>query len=277
MNSYIGIDFGGTTIKAGVVKGGKIIKILSADTQAAVGGQVTLNVLIGIIEELFSSSISAIGIGVPSVVDRESGVVYDVHNVNNWDCVPLKEILETKFSVPVIVDNDANCFALGERYFGKGQSFEHFVGITLGTGVGGGIIQSGSLLKDANCGSGEFGELPYRDSILEDYCGSRFFTQRHNTTGLHLSTLAKQGDCNALKLWGEYGTHLASLVKIITLTVDPQAIIFGGSIAKSFDLFAPTMRAEMQKFLFSKSICRLTIDYSELDNSAILGAAALCI
>lgn len=78
----------------------------------------------------------AIGIGVPSVVDREKGIVYNVVNIPHWEEVHLKEILEACFSVPVYVDNDANCFALGERIFGEGKTVDNFVGLTLGTGLG---------------------------------------------------------------------------------------------------------------------------------------------
>ena len=76
----------------------------------------------------------AIGIGVPSVVDREKGIVYNVVNIPHWEEVHLKEILEARFSVPVYVDNDANCFALGERIFGDGKTVDNFVGLTVGYG-----------------------------------------------------------------------------------------------------------------------------------------------
>lgn len=277
IDSYIGVDIGGTSIKVGLMEQGVLVKTEFADTCGDKGGKVTLDILKNLIAKITTPSVKAIGIGVPSVVNREEGIVYNVHNIKNWDEVPLKKIIEEQFNVPVYVDNDANCFAIGERVFGNGEKYGNFVGITLGTGVGGGIIQGGRLLLDANCGSGEFGELPYLDSILEDYCGSRFFTERNNITGRDAYTLALQKDPEALKIFEEYGKHIASLVKIIILTIDPQAIILGGSIAKSFDLFEPAMKEEMKNFLFGRSAAAISVECSELENPAILGAAALCV
>ena len=106
----------------------------------------TIQALISIISEVFDKEVLSIGIGVPSVVDRRAGIVYNVANIPYWEEVHLKELLTQRFSVPVFVDNDANCFALGERYFGKGQTVSNFVGLTIGTDLGGGIIQQGSCL-----------------------------------------------------------------------------------------------------------------------------------
>ena len=275
MKNIIGLDIGGTTIKGGLIVGKDIVKQHNADTKSDEGGDVTLNVLKDVINKLITSETSSIGIGVPSVVDREKGIVYHVQNIRNWDEVHLKSIVEKEFKIPAFIDNDANCFAMGEREFGIGQKFEHFVGITLGTGVGGGIIQNGKLLKDANCGSGEFGELPYLDSILENYCGSAFFNKK-GISGLEAAKNALHGDKNALQLFEEYGKHIASLVKMVILTIDPQAIIFGGSIAKSLNLFEKSMYENLIDFPYPLSINKIKIAASELNNIGILGAGALC-
>lgn len=277
MKNVIGIDIGGTTIVGGRIEGSIIAEQLSGETNAMEGGDKTLNILMGIIRRLMTSETTAIGVGVPSVVDREKGIVYNVQNIKDWDEVHLKEILEEEFKIPVFVDNDANCFAYGEKIFGKGKEFEHFVGITLGTGVGGGIIQSNHLLKDANCGSGEFGELPYLDSILEEYCGSRFFSRTGNISGYDAALKAKDGDGKSIELYKEYGKHIAILVKHILLIIDPQAIIFGGSISQSFDLFKESMYEGLQDFPYPNSVKKIKILTSELQNMGVLGAGALCI
>lgn len=277
MKNVIGIDIGGTTIVGGRIEGSIIAEQLSGETNSIEGGDKTLNILMGIIRRLMTSETTAIGVGVPSVVDREKGIVYNVQNIKDWDEVHLKEILEKEFKIPVFVDNDANCFAYGEKIFGKGKEFEHFVGITLGTGVGGGIIQSNHLLKDANCGSGEFGELPYLDSILEEYCGSRFFSRTGNISGYDAALKAKGGDGKSIELYKEYGKHIAILVKHILLIIDPQAIIFGGSISQSFDLFKESMYEGLQDFPYPNSVKKIKILTSELQNMGVLGAGALCI
>ena len=204
------------------------------------------------------------------------GIVYNVQNINNWEEIHLKTILESEFGLPVYIDNDANCFAIGEKHFGAAKAYDNFVGITLGTGVGGGIVQNGKLLLDANCGSGEFGELPYLDTIIEDYCGSHFFTEKHNMTGSEAFEEAMKGDENCIEIFNEYGKHMAVLVKMIVLTVDPQAIVLGGAIAESLPLFEKSMRAELENFPYPNSIKRLAIHKSILNHSGILGAGALC-
>ncbi|HBG40753.1 MAG TPA: sugar kinase [Porphyromonadaceae bacterium] len=275
MKHLIGIDIGGTTIKGGLVKDRDLIKQTVRDTEADKGGEITLMILEEIIDRLKTVETTGIGIGVPSVVDSAQGIVYHVQNIRNWEEVHLKSILEEKFGLPVFINNDANCFAMGERIYGLGRQFENFVGITLGTGVGGGIIQRGRLLADVNCGSGEYGEMPYHGGKLEEYCGSFFFTKK-NTTGREIAFKAEKGDQAAIEIMNEYGKHVAALVKMVVLSVDPQAIIFGGAISNSLHLFKEAMYRNLTDFPFPNSIKKLSILKSELQNIGILGAAALC-
>ncbi|MFA5649806.1 MAG: ROK family protein [Proteiniphilum sp.] len=277
MKNIIGVDIGGTSIVGGRIEGDRIVEQLSAGTNASEGGEKTLGILKEVIAKLKTDDTRAIGIGVPSVVDREKGIVYNVQNIRDWDEVHLKSILEAEFGMPVHIDNDANCFAYGEKIYGKGKEFENFVGITLGTGVGGGIVQRDHLLSDSNCGSGEFGEIPYLDSILEEYCGSRFFTRAANQSGYEVALKARDGDTPSIDLYNEYGKHIAVLVKIILLVLDPQAIIFGGSITRSFDLFEESMYDNLKDFPYPKSVEKIHILTSDLDNIGILGAGALCV
>lgn len=276
MNHIIGIDLGGTSIKGGLLNGQNLVKQISLETRADEGGDITLNVLYEVIRQLKTDETVAIGIGVPSVVNREQGIVYNVQNIRNWEEVHLKSLVEKEFGLPVYIDNDANCFAMGERIYGAGKQFQNFVGITLGTGVGGGIIQKGRLLEDANTGSGEYGEMPYLDGILEHYCGS-FFFEKHNTSGYDVAQNVMKDDKKAIEIMNEYGKHISILVKMIVLSVDPQAIIFGGAIANSLPLFEESMYENLADFPYPKSIKNLKILKSELLHSGILGAAALCV
>lgn len=174
--SFIGVDLGGTNMRAGRISDNRLIEQASRPTpKDAKKCEDTLEILLEAIRAVWNEDVKGIGIGVPSVVDRKKGIVYDVVNIPHWKEVHLKELLESQFNVPVYVDNDANCFALGERFFGEGRNYENFVGLTIGTGLGGGIIQQGKLLSDANCGSGEFGMLPYKDEILEYFCSGSYF------------------------------------------------------------------------------------------------------
>ena len=276
MKNVIGIDLGGTSIEGGRIEDGSVVKQVKADTNASVGGECTLGILKGVIEDLLTDETVAIGIGVPSVVNREKGIVYNVQNIAGWEEVHLRSELESAFGLPVYIDNDANCFAYGEKIFGKGRECENFVGVTLGTGLGAGIIQKNMLISDANCGSGEFGEIPYMGSKLEDFCGSRFFSNTAGVSGYEAAVQARQGDGHCIRLYEEYGRHIAHLVKIIILVLDPHAIIFGGSLAKAFDLFRNSMSASLKDFPYPRSIERISIMTSDREHSAILGAAALC-
>ncbi|MDR2815452.1 MAG: ROK family protein [Proteiniphilum sp.] len=277
MENIIGVDIGGTSIVGGRIEGDIIVEQLSAETNALEGGNKTLDILKGIIRRLKTNNTKAIGIGVPSVVDREKGIVYNVQNIRGWDEVHLKSLLEAELELPVRIDNDANCFAYGEKIYGKGKDFENFVGVTLGTGVGGGIIQNHRLLLDTNCGSGEFGEIPYLDSILEDYCGSRFFTRTAGRSAYEIALKVREGDKESIEIYTQYGKHISVLVKIILLILDPQAIIFGGSISQSFDLFRESMYENLKDFPYPKSVDKIRILTSDLHNTGILGAGALCV
>jgi glucokinase len=277
VGNIIGIDIGGTSIVGGRIEGDVIIEQVASDTHAQEGGDKTLDILRGVIRRLKTGNTKAIGIGVPSVVDREKGIVYNVQNIKDWDEVHLKSLLEAEFELPVHIDNDANCFAYGEKIYGKGKDFENFVGVTLGTGVGGGIIQNHHLLFDSNCGSGEFGEIPYLDSILENYCGSRFFIRTMGLSAYEIALKAREGDIQSIDKYNEYGKHMAVLVKIILLILDPQAIIFGGSISQSFELFRESMYENLKDFPYPKSVDKIRILTSDLHNIGILGAGALCV
>src|SRR4051812_47168489 len=120
----IGVDLGASNIRGGLVHGNRMAHIHSRRIQSEGTVEDILNDIYAIIDLLFEKDVAAIGIGVPSVVDVELGIVYDVQYIPSWKEVHLKSILEEKYHVPVFVNNDANCFVLGEYYFGKGNGVE---------------------------------------------------------------------------------------------------------------------------------------------------------
>ena len=137
------IDLGGTSLRVARLSDGRVIQIKKESCPAQSDEDTVIAHLENIIQSMMSPDVGMIGIGVPSVVDAERGIVYDVANIPSWKEVHLKDILESRFRVPVKVDNDVNCFVLGEKFFGAGKPFDNLVGITLGTGVGAGIIIDG--------------------------------------------------------------------------------------------------------------------------------------
>ena len=275
MKEIIGVDLGGTGIKAGLILEENLIDFIQTDTPKTDNEEVVNKCLIDTIKKIIRSTTKAIGIGIPSVVDIEKGIVYDVMNIPAWKEVYLKDILEAEFNIPVFVNNDANCFAIGEKIYGEGKEYQNFVGLTLGTGLGAGIIQKGRLLQDANCGSGEFCVVPYLDADYEQYCSGMYF-QKIGKTGADRFRLAEKGDKEALRTFADFGSHIAQLVKLVVATFDPQMIVFGGSVAKAFPLFEKSMIKGMQDFAYPNSIKKLEIKVSQIENQAVFGAAALC-
>ena len=272
----IGIDLGGTKIHCGLVENGKVVERILEPCCSDQPEDVVIEQIKGLIRQVINPSVKGIGIGVPSVVDVEKGIVYNVQNIPSWKEVHLKAILEEEFKIPVYVNNDANCFALGEQRCGEAKNFRNVIGVTLGTGVGAGLIINNELYCGSNVGAGEIGCLPYLEHTLEFYCGSSFFPEYHSTTGKEAMQLALNGDVTALKIWEEFGKHMGMLVKIVLYVYDPDAIIFGGSISNAYSFFEEAMRKEMETFDYPETIKRIQIFISNRDDISLLGAAALC-
>jgi len=274
IGNIIGVDLGGTNIRAGKVVADKIIQLAKEPTPAAGSQSEVLEKLIEVIDKCFDENTKSIGIGVPSVVDVEKGIVYDVVNIPSWKVVPLKDILESRFKVPVYVNNDANCFALGEKYYGKARSCS-IVGLTIGTGMGSGLIFNGKLYEGRNCCAGEFGNIPYLNSNFEHYCSGQFFSEEKSVSAIETNKRALSGDQAAIQLYAEFGFHLGHAIKSMLYAYDPEIIILGGSLTKAFDLFKPAMFEAIKDFDYPSVLTNLKIEISELEHSAIYGAAAL--
>lgn len=271
----LGIDLGGTKVRVGLIENNSLVKVESLPITKTGNVIDVVNDISNLIERFSGHKIKGIGIGVPSVVDVEKGIVYDVQNIPSWKEVHLKDLLEKKFGVPVYVNNDANCFVVGEKYFGKGKDYENIVGLIIGTGLGAGIVIHGKLYAGKNCGAGEFGTIPYKDKTYEYFCSGQFFTNKYNMTGEELFQKAEQGDKVAMNIFSKFGSNFGEAIKLIMYSVDPEIIILGGSVSKSFDLFKNEMYKSISDFSYPKSIDNLIIEVSEIENVAILGAAAL--
>ena len=270
----IGIDLGGTNIRIGQVSNGNIVKKESVKSLSGMGLDESIDYFMKRLAGLITPLCCSIGIGVPSVVDVNKGVVYNVTNIPSWQEVELKRLVEERFGIPTFVNNDANCFALGESCFGEGHGMKNIVGLTLGTGAGAGIVINNQLYNGNNAGAGEVGDIPYLDGVYEDYCASRFFI-RKGTTAKELCEKANDGDALALELWKEYGNHLGNLVKVIMFAFDPAGIVMGGGIANAYPFFIDTVRQSLKSFPYQKSVEHLTIKQTKNPDIAILGAASL--
>jgi len=271
----IGVDLGATNIRGGLVNENSISTIISQRINSNGPEEEVMQDVFKIVDQLVSNSVAAIGIGVPGVVDIEPGIVYDVQYIPSWIEVPLKKRLEERYKIPVLVNNDANCFALGEFYFGKGKGVDSMIGLTIGTGLGAGIIINQRLFAGPNCGAGEFGMVDYLDHCYEYYCSGQYFQNVYQTDGEIVFQKAKNGDAQALQWYKEMGTHLGNAIKMVMYTYDPSLIIFGGSVRFALPYFEESMWQRIRTFAFTKTRDRLRIEVSALENSGILGAAAL--
>src|SRR5699024_10912175 len=271
----IGIDLGATNVRVARMTEDRVEQIQTEAIAEGDGPPAILNQIVRLIEAVGGDEADSIGIGVPSVVDVEGGIVYDVQNIPGWQEVPVKDFLEERLKKPVAVNNDANCFVLGEWYFGKGQGYESVVGLTLGSGFGYGLVLNGRLYNGANCGAGEVGMLPYKDTIFEHYCSGMFFERTFGRSGKNVYEQALADDAEARKMYESFGRHMGNALKAVLYAYDPQLIILGGAIRKAYPYFKEAMKAEMADFAYPKSLETLELEISELENVAVLGAAAL--
>lgn len=271
----IAIDLGGTNVRAARIEGEHILAQQAIRCNAQGSEDEVLGQITSLIDSLWDDSVGRIGIGVPSVVDFRRGIVYNLQNIPSWREVHLKERLEHRYGVAVGVDNDVNCFVLGEHRFGSARGMNNVVGITLGTGLGAGIVVEGEVYRGANTGAGEIGCLPYLDADYEQYCSSHFFSRSH-TDGSALAARAAAGDAEALAVWNEFGHHLGKLLQVILFAYDPETIVVGGGIAASGALFEQAMLQTMREgFPYPHVFDHLKVCFAQLDNANLLGASQL--
>ncbi|HET6256628.1 MAG TPA: ROK family protein [Puia sp.] len=275
VGKVIGVDLGATNIRGAVVSGESLSAIVAVRIHSDGLVEDVLGDIYHVIDALMEKGVEAIGIGVPSVVDVTKGIVYDVQYIPSWVEVPLKRILESRYGKPVFVNNDANCFALGELYFGKGKGVGSMIGLTLGTGLGGGVIINKKLYAGYNCGAGEIGLLPYGGRVLEYYCSGSFFRNVYGLDGVEVYEAALAGDVRSLELYAELGVHVGQAIKAVIYTYDPELCVLGGSVSQAYDLFSEAMWKEIRTLVYAKTLERMRIEVSNLKNSGILGAAAL--
>lgn len=299
----IGIDFGGTTVKMAVVYQSHILDHAPPiATQDFDGPAELIDAMVRSVEDLRARhpKIVAIGVGMPGFVNFETGLVYGLTNVKNWENVPLKTILTQKTGLPVAVDNDANCMAFAEWKCGAGQGFEHVVFVSLGTGVGGAVIANGQMIRGAMHGAGEIGQtsIDYQGrtghygnlGALEEYVGNREITTTaheayiavgvqkslEDCTPAALATAAYAGDTVALAQWDQIARMLATAAMNFCWLLNPQAIVIGGGVARAGELLFKPFNQYLTDQLSGPFKDHLTVLPATFGHEAgTIGAAAL--
>ena len=216
----IGVDLGGTNVKIGIVsREGKIIKKISLETKAAGGPNSVISQIQKGIKEVLSKNklkIHGIGIGSPGIISTKKGIVEDPPNLPGWGKVSLGKIIEKEFKIKTYVENDANAAAIGELIFGAGKKFDAFVMVTLGTGVGGGIIIDKKLFRGQFGAAGEIGHMSISYNGLQCNCGSfgcvETFVGNHYIVKRVQNELAQHKDSQIWQLIENDLTKLTPLV-----------------------------------------------------------------
>ncbi|MDX6480227.1 MAG: glucokinase [Gaiellaceae bacterium] len=239
----IGVDLGGTKILAGVVaRDGTVVRRHERETPQDSQEHVIAE-LEAAVAELLDDSVSAIGIGAPSPIDAERGVVVRCPNLP-LENAPLRDDMREKFGVPVGLDNDANAAAIGEWRAGAGRGVDDLVMITLGTGFGGGVISGGAPYRGRNGGGVELGHVvivhdgrPAQETWrghLETYVSGRAATEAARAAfgpsadAHRLIRLANEGDANARAILHEIAEILGSAVGSFVNIFGPELVLFGG-------------------------------------------------
>jgi glucokinase len=274
-DAIVGVDLGGTHVRAGRVRDGKIESSVSRPITGTASAPVVLAEVFGAIDSVLDGGISGIGFCVPSMVDVDTGVVHSVVHIPSWREVPLKEELERRYGVRSFVNNDANAFAVGELHFGKGRGYRNLVGIVIGTGLGAGVVINGRLYSGTNCGAGEIGNVPYRGSTIESWCSGTFLQRSSGMDGQAVYDRARAGDPVAQELFASVGTALGDAMLIALYAYDPEIVILGGSVSRAYPLFEQAMRERLQSHAFPHALRRLRVACTETNDVALLGAAAI--
>ncbi|MCE5249675.1 ROK family protein [bacterium] len=280
--TFVGVDLGGTTITAGAVADSKILTEKTVPTCPDRTADEICGTIAGLIGDVANGHrIQGIGIGVPNPAGPESDALFLVANIPALESYPLKSRLTDHFHVPVSLENDARCMALGEHRAGALKGCSHCICITLGTGLGCGIIVDGKIYRGSSYGEGEIWNIPWNDGLmLEDRVGLRGLKAIcKSITGSDIEPSAlyeryRDGDKQAGEIFDRYGETVGAVMVMILSTLDPERIAIGGGIAKAFDAFRDGMARNVEKS-WGKDAPRKIVPAALSSRAAILGAAAL--
>lgn len=280
MEKIISIDLGGTWIRtAAVLRDGRSGTIVRRPTERFRSADNILKDISEVISQTGEKGFDAVSIGIPTVVDTQGGLS-SCENLPTMGGINLAEYLQARLNVPVKLFNDATCFTIGEWWMGAGKGTRNFCGVTLGTGIGLGLVINGSLYTGSHGCAGEIWKTPYREGMLEDeVCGKAIGNQYKELTGKSLdgdqiANLARQGDADAINTFRTFGISLGRVIAFIVNTLDPEVIAFGGSVAQSYDLF--NLHVMDMVRVGTVAGTHVTLTKSKLGESAgILGAAKL--
>lgn len=313
VKNRIGVDVGGTNVKIALVdSNGKIGYSNTIPTRAEMGYEYTINNMKQAIRDLLTETklsakdIEGIGFGLPGQVDFKSGIVRLITNIPGWVEIPLAKMIEDEFHIPTRIDNDVRCAALGELNFGAGKGCQNLICITVGTGIGSGLIINGKLVRGASNAAGEIGHIklqmhdgpicgcgdtgcleafasgPAIVAMAEEYIlGGKSTKYREMANGNDITPFivaeaAKAGDAVAKRIFtrmGEYiGIGMASVVNLL----NPEKIIIGGGVADAGDILLNPLQETIKNRAMKIAGETVEVVPAQLGNTAgVIGASLL--
>ena len=312
----LAVDLGGTNIRvAAINERGLIEKRVQRPAHAHEGESSVLHSLISALEDVYRTfpeqQIRGVGVGIAGAIDIENGIITQSPNLVEFDGFPLRDKLRASFlkNFAVMIDNDANLAAMGEKWKGAGMGVNDLICLTLGTGIGGGIIIDGKLVHGADGMTGEVGHItvdPYgpkcncgnrgclealasataikREAIeaLRTHPESELHKQCHHNPGTITAEMvyqsAKAGDQAARKIFQDMGRYLGIGIAGLINILNPEMVILGGGVSNSWDIFFPFTREEIQKRALKIPAARVKIVPAVCgDDAGLLGAAYLVL
>ena len=317
MSSHVvGIDIGGTKLAAVVAdKDGNILHKVRKPTESQRGPQHAVQLILSMVDEVLDlatlrrEDISGIGVSCGGPLDTKTGIIYSPPNLPGWDALPLKDLIESKFHIPTIIENDANASALAEARFGGGRGYDYVLYMTMSTGIGGGIVANGEIYHGANDSAGEVGHqilLPDgplcgcgKYGCLEALCSGPSIARRaqeavadqphtrilaladgqvDRVRSEHVLQAARAGDALAVALVEEtayyMGWGIANLVNIL----NPQIVLLGTIAVAAGDLLLYPIRRTVTEMAMQRPLETVKIMPAELgDSIGDLAAISLVI
>lgn len=299
--SVLAIDVGGTNIKLGLVSpSGRISSRTNLSTTSFIQGKESLiEAVVSVSRRMIAENrlnnkdILGVGIGLPGLVDVRRGVVGVLTNIPGWRNVSLKKIIESKLKIPVFIDNDANVITLGEWKFGAGRGFKNMICITLGTGVGGGLVIEDALYRGEGFSAGEIGHMPLAETGLKCNCGgygcletyvgnqrllrkAKIIFKDNNISLEEISRLAFYNNRTALRFWKEAAIHLGNGLAGVVNLLNPRCIVIGGGIANAHRYLFRIIRETLKKRALKIPTGMVKIVKAKLGSDAgLIGAQVL--
>jgi glucokinase len=294
----IGLDLGGTNLRAAAVdRSGKLLDSVSGKTAWSAGREAILTDMVEAITILRSrygaGNLAGIGVAVPGFILLKEGVIRNSNNLSSLEDFPIRDEISRRLEAPVILENDANAAALGEKWIGAGRSVDDLVLLTLGTGIGGGIISSGNVVRGYLGMAAELGHITVVPNGNPCGCGNRGCIEKHASatavtamakllglgdglTARQVYELALAGSEKAQTIFVAMGEALGILLAMLVNTFNFPLYLLSGGVLGAWDLFAPAMLEENRRRSFTFRTTNTRIEQAELGNEAgLFGAAYL--